>query len=54
MHRTDSLRLPVAEDPEALAKRLRARERAEAAEALAAVAALLAIVGTLAGWSLPV
>ena len=54
MHRTEALRPPVVEDPEALAKRLRARSRAEAVEALVAVAALLAIIGMLAGWSLPV
>lgn len=54
MHRTDSVRLPAAEDAHSVAKRLRARERAEVGEALAAVAGLLAIVGMLAGWSFPV
>ena len=54
MHRTDALRPPVNEDPEALAKRLRTRARAEAVEAILAVAALVAILGILAGWSLPV
>ena len=53
MHRTEALRPAVAEDPEALAKRLRPGARAEAVEALVAVAALVTIIGMLAGWSLP-
>lgn len=52
MHRTEALRPPVTEDPDALAKRVRAWARAEAVEALVAVTALLAILGMLAGWSL--
>lgn len=54
MHGTEALRPDVVEDPDLLARRLRARARAEAVEAVLAVAALAIIIGMLAGWSLPV
>ena len=54
MHRTEALRPSVVDDPTALAARMRRRARGEAAEAIAAAAILAMVLGSLAGWRLPI
>lgn len=53
MHCTDALRPPVTEDTSLLASRSQRHERGEAVEALLAAVIVATVLGTLAGWRLP-